>query len=220
MHFFYLHGFTSSPQSSKAQFLSRKLAARGRTLHTPDLNQPDFSTLTVSRMLGQVERAITSLPADEVVLIGSSLGGFVAVEAARRQAAGAAHPITRLVLLAPAIELDWNRWDEIGAGGIERWKRDGAIEVFHYADDRTRRLNFQFYEDAERYDPASARLPLPVLIFQGRGDVTVDPATVERFAKTQPDASLHLLDDEHQLKNSLDYIWNETARALHLSLEP
>ena len=216
MHLFYLHGFASSPQSSKAQFFAAQLAATGRRLHCPDLNQPDFSTLTVSRMLQQLEKRIAALPPGDVALIGSSLGGFVAVEIARRQVSRARHPITQLVLLAPALELEWERWIEIGAGGIDRWRRDGDIEVFHYADDRPRRLKFAFYEDAIRYQPASARLPLPMLIFQGLHDQSVDPSMVQRFARAQPGATLRLVEDEHQLKRSLDVIWAETASFLAL----
>jgi pimeloyl-ACP methyl ester carboxylesterase len=219
MHFFYLHGFASSPKSSKAQFLSEKLAASGRHLHCPDFNQPDFSTLTVSRMLEQLENATTALAAGAVTLIGSSLGGFVAIEAARRQKLPA-HPITQLVLLAPAIELEWERWPEVGPGGIERWRRTGDVQVFHYAENRARALHFSFYADAIQYQPASARLPLPIVIFQGSRDESVDFRGVERFARAQPEATMHLLDDEHQLKDSLDFIWSETERALALSLEP
>jgi uncharacterized protein len=218
MHILYLHGFASSPESSKAQFLAARLADVGMTLLCPDFNQPDFPSLTISRMLDQVERRIAALPAGEVVLIGSSLGGFVGVETARRQANAARHPITSLVLLAPAIELDWERWTEIGPDGIERWRAKGEIDVFHYAEDRIRPLKFSFYEDAVRYRPASATLALPILIFQGRYDESVDPAAVERFARAQPFAILHLLDDEHQLKNSLEFIWAGTARALGLGL--
>ena len=42
-------------------------------------------------------------------------------------------------------------------------------------------------------------------------DAAVDPATVERWAKARPNVDLHLLDDDHQLMASLDYIWAETA---------
>ena len=50
-HLLYLHGFVSSPQSGKAAFLADRLAAHGLALTCPDLNLPDFSTLTVSRMI-------------------------------------------------------------------------------------------------------------------------------------------------------------------------
>jgi pimeloyl-ACP methyl ester carboxylesterase len=213
----YLHGFASSPQSAKATFFAERFGRAGITFLCPDLNQSDFSTLTVTGMLKQVEEQISSLPPGAVVLIGSSLGGFVAVEAAARQAGQTRHPISRLILLAPAVELEWERWSEVGPGGIERWRDDGDIEVFHYALERPERLSFGFYEDAEQFRPAWRRLPLPMLIFQGRQDESVSPHIVERFAQRQPAATLHMLDDTHQLKNSLDFIWRETAAFLSLT---
>ena len=212
----YLHGFASSPESSKARFLAERFAAAGVKFLCPDLNQPAFPTLTVSRMLQQVEKKISSLPPGEIVLMGSSLGGFVAVEAAARQVGEARHPITRLILLAPAVELEWDRWSEVGPGGVERWRKDGAVDVFHYAQDRPDRLDFGFYEDAARYHPASRQLTLPMLIFQGLQDESVSPAIVEQFARRQSAATLHMLEDTHQLKNSLEFIWTETVRFLGL----
>ena len=81
MRVVYLHGFASSARSSKAAFFAAKLAERGVTLETPDLNEPDFSTLTVSRMVAQVGEAIDAADGP-VALVGSSLGAFVAVQAA------------------------------------------------------------------------------------------------------------------------------------------
>jgi hypothetical protein len=214
----HLHGFASSPQSSKATFFADRFAGRGIKFLCPDLNEPAFSTLTVSRMLQQLEKRISSLPPAEIALIGSSLGGFVAAEAAARRVGEARHPISRLILLAPAVELEWDRWSEVGPGGVERWRAAGDIDVFHYALERTERLNFGFYDDAIRYHPASRRLDMPMLIFQGRQDESVSPDIVERFAQSQHNATLHLLDDAHQLKNSLEFIWVETAR--FLSLDP
>ena len=209
----YLHGFASAPESSKARFFAGQLAASGISFLCPDLNKPEFATLTVSRMLRQLDGHITALPPGEVVLIGSSLGGFVAVEAAARSGQRD-RPISKLVLLAPAVELEWDRWAEVGPGGIEGWRTAGDIEIYHYAQQGTRRLNFGFYEDARHYDPASRRLAMPMLIFQGRRDESVSPAIVQRFADAQPSATLHMLDDTHQLKDSLPFIWLETARFL------
>jgi hypothetical protein len=55
-----------------------------------------------------------------------------------------------------------------------------------------------------------------MLIVQGWQDESVNPGTVERFAKNQPSAVLHLVDDGHALKESLQFIWRETASALNL----
>jgi pimeloyl-ACP methyl ester carboxylesterase len=89
--------------------------------------------------------------------------------------------------------------------------------VFHYADDKPHPLKYGFYQDAQRYNPSLRRLSPPMLIFQGRQDESVSPAIVEKFASTQPDATLHLLDDSHQLKDSLDVMWRETSRFLSLA---
>ena len=220
LHVLYLHGFASSPRSSRAQFLSARFASSGVRFLCPDFNQPDFSTLTVSRMLQQLEKRIAALPPGEVVLIGSSLGGFVAVEAAARQVGQARHPISRLVLLAPAVELEWHRWSELEPGGIEGWRERGEIDVFHYGEDKVQRLRFGFYEDAEKYHPMLRRLPMPTLIFQGCDDDSVSPEIVRRFAQAQADSTLHELQDGHQLKNSLDFIWRETSRFLAIHPQP
>jgi len=97
VHLIYLHGFASSPASSKAQYLAARASTAGFTLHCPGLNEPDFSTLTVSRMIAQVERVMAALDPGPVALIGSSLGAFVALHVAdRRFAAGRAHATLRL----------------------------------------------------------------------------------------------------------------------------
>ena len=60
---FYLHGFASSAQSTKARLLSEsRLSERGRTLVCPDFNAPDFRAMTMTRMLDQLEQAIGQRP--------------------------------------------------------------------------------------------------------------------------------------------------------------
>lgn len=205
----YLHGFASSTRSSKAAFFARKLAEHGIELHSPDLNEPDFSTLTVTRMLKQVGSAIEPV-AGPIILIGSSLGGFVGVHAALQ------HPlkVTRLVLLAPALQFGVNRLGELGASGLDGWRETDRLDVFHYGYGRTVPVHFGLYTDAARYDTFNATLDIPIQVFQGRHDATVDPDAVERWARARPNVELHLLDDDHQLLGSLDYIWRETERFL------
>ena len=74
MHVIYLHGFASSPDSSKARGLGERLTRCGVSVRCPDLNEPDFATLTVSRMVEQVERLVATLPVP-VVLEMYDLGG-------------------------------------------------------------------------------------------------------------------------------------------------
>jgi pimeloyl-ACP methyl ester carboxylesterase len=220
VHILYLHGFASSAHSSKARFLATRLAPFGLTLHSPDFNEPDFETLTVTRMIDQVDAAIAAQPPGPVVLIGSSLGAFVAWHAAARAANGVTvgtHPIDRLILLAPALDFGGNRMRDLGAEGLARWKATDRLEVFHYAYNEPRIVRYALHEDALRYDSARAGVTIPTLVFQGRRDSVVDPAMVERFAATHPNITLRMVDDEHQLAQSLDTIWTESARFLGLT---
>jgi pimeloyl-ACP methyl ester carboxylesterase len=210
-HVFYLHGFASSAQSSKAAYFRARLREHGLDLHTPDLNEPDFSTLTVTRMVAQVGRAVDALPGGPVALIGSSLGAFVAV-----QAALADPRVDRLVLLAPALDFGGNRMRTLGGVGIDDWRRSDRLDVFHYGYGRMMAVHYELYADACRYDCASAALAVPVLVFQGTRDDAVDPAMVEEWSRARPNVELHLVDDDHQLTSSVGRIWVETRRFLGL----
>jgi uncharacterized protein len=200
----YLHGFASSGQSGKASYFGRKLRARGIAYQAPDLNLPDFSTLTTTRMLEQT-RALLDAADAPVTLIGSSLGAFVAVNAAVRWP----DRIPRIVLLAPALDLR-----DLGGPQLEEWRRNGRLNVFHFAYGRMLPVHYQLYEDARQYNAVDADVKMPVLIFQGRRDTAVKPATVEAWAARRPNVELHMLDDDHQLAASLDYIWSVTSRFL------
>jgi pimeloyl-ACP methyl ester carboxylesterase len=202
MRVFYLHGFASSAKSSKALFLSEKLAARGVSFAAPDFNEPDFSTLTVTRMLAQIAQAIDAGP-DPVALVGSSLGGFVAVQAALQRPS----IVQRLVLLAPALDAGRHSIPALGEGGLEAWRASDTLDVFHYGYGRMVPLRYELYADAGRYDCLNAQLTMPVQVFQGRHDAAVDPALVEGWARSRPYVELHMLDDDHQLHSSLGDIW-------------
>ena len=215
-HVVYLHGFASSPASSKAVFLGGRLAGHGIPLRCPDLNQPDFSTLTASRMIGQAESAIAALPPGPVVLIGSSLGAFVALHVAERAAGPAGRPIDRLVLLAPALDFGRRPVGDLGAAGMARWRETGWWELTHYASGEPSRVHYALFRDAQRYDSFAARRAIPTLVLQGRRDDVVDPGMVARYAGARPHVTLVMLDDDHQLAASLDRVWRESARFLHL----
>lgn len=208
-HVVYLHGFASSPGSSKARRFRTELARFHVPLSAPDFNEPDFRTLTVTRMLDQTRAAIEAAESRPVALIGSSLGAFVAVHAAARDRTGA---VDRLLLLAPAFDFGGNRLRQLGAEGVEAWRRRGALTVFHYGLNETREVGFELYEDAASYDAFAVRDSKATLIVQGRRDTSVDPAMVAGWAAGRAHVDLRLVDDEHQLMDSMDGIWAEAER--------
>lgn len=202
-HVVYLHGFASSPASGKAHRFRRECEARGISFTCPDLNLPSFETLTVSRMLEQARAAIESAGCGPVMLVGSSLGGFVAVHAAAQDKTGR---VARLALMAPAFDFGGNRLRQLGGHGVDQWRKDGTLEFFHYADNKPRRVWFQLYEDAAQYDAFTLPLTPPIHIFQGRTDDTVLPETVAAWAAGRPNVDLHWYDDGHQLAESVEDI--------------
>lgn len=218
---FYLHGFASSPESSKAVRLARVLEDAGIPTSIPDLNLPSFRDLTVTRMIDQtralIDEGVAGVADTPVMLIGSSLGAFVAVNTA-----AADRRVRALVLLAPALDFGADARGNIGTVSIVEWREKGQAEVFHYAWNRPEPLAYALYEDAQRYDAFALHLDIPVLIFQGTRDTVVDPEVVKRWAAGRPNVRLELVDDDHQLQQSLEAIAEAThsfARQILKSLD-
>src|ERR1043166_2164386 len=80
----YLHGFASSAKSSKAAYFAERLKEHQVALECPDFNEPEFATLTISRMLAQLEDVLDRGAPGPATFIGSSLGGTLAILAAER----------------------------------------------------------------------------------------------------------------------------------------
>ena len=82
MNLIYLHGFQSSNLSIKGQMLQRyclesaEPKRRGIQVHLPDLNQPPLAVMQ------QMTALIGRLGAENTALVGSSLGGFYALQLA------------------------------------------------------------------------------------------------------------------------------------------
>lgn len=209
----YLHGFASSPRSSKAQFFASRALAAGLRVDVPDLNRPDFHALTVTRMLDAVEASLEAIGDGPVALVGSSLGAFVAVLAAQRRARVSRLPaIDRLILLAPALDLVRGLESELGTAALADWQRRDRRDVFHYADNRLRTLGWGFMADARQYDAVGVQLDIPVLIYQGRRDEIVTSASVERWADGRTSVTLRLVDDGHQLLQHMEPLWADVLR--------
>ncbi len=194
MRIVYLHGFISSPGSTKARLFAERMASMGVSLAVPDLNEPRFKELTLTRV---IRTAASLLEAGEPgPLMGSSMGGLAATLLA------SAHPekIAALVLMAPAFNLAELLEQRLGPDGMERWRSEGTTAFEHPAFEEMQRLEYGFMEDARRWLARPLNVRCPTLILHGRGDEDVPLSLSESFAAKCPNACLVTYEAGHSLE--------------------
>jgi uncharacterized protein len=207
MRVLYLHGFASSPASGKAAYFRERFAHRGVHIEIPNLVEGDFEHLTITGQLHVIERTARG---EAVVLIGSSMGGYLAALYASQH-----DEVPKLVLLAPAFRFP-QRWPEdLGPIRTRHWQETGRLEVFHYGENRHRYIGWGLIEDGMKYDPMPG-FSQPALIFHGTDDVVVPYAFSEEFAAKHPNVTLRLLESDHQLTEVTGVMWEEISRFLQV----
>jgi hypothetical protein len=201
LRFIYLHGFASSPKSGKVVYLRDRLADLGISLEVPDLNQGDFSHLTITRQLRQVE-AMFPLDGTPITLIGSSLGGLTSAWLGQQHS-----QVQRLVLLAPAFGFLAHWLPKLGEEQLREWQTSGYLSVEHYGEGRSLPLHYAFIEDAHQYQETPLLRPVPTLILHGRQDEVIPIEASRNYASVRPWVKLIELDSDHALADVMPEIW-------------
>lgn len=154
----WLGGFRSDMGATKAMAVDAWAERTGRRFVRFDytghgLSGGDFAACTISTWLEDAEAVIAAHAPERPVLIGSSMGGWIACLAARAQLA-AGRPVAGLVLIAPALDftedLMWDRFPKEVRDTLERdgvWLRQSAyapepdpVTMALIADGRRNRL--------------------------------------------------------------------------------
>ncbi|MGK7931609.1 MAG: YqiA/YcfP family alpha/beta fold hydrolase [Microcystaceae cyanobacterium] len=204
MTLFYLHGFASSPHSTKAQYLYEQFAKQNIFMQIPDLNQDDFPNLTLTRQIKQVSALFPPDKATKVTLIGSSLGGLTATWLGEQYL-----QVQRLVLLAPAFGFP-SRWlNRLKEDEVKQWQEKGSLLVYHYGEKQTMPINYAFVKDAHQYDPQKLQRPVPTLILHGKEDEIVPIEYSRAYEAQRSWVKLVELDSDHGLTDVLSQIWCE-----------
>ena len=204
--YIYLHGFSSGPGSTKAKYIKAQFDQIGIELQVPDLNQDDFTHLTVSRQIAQV---VDLFPPDRspVTLIGSSLGGWIAAIIAQNYA-----QVERLVLLAPAFDFLAHWLPKIGEQQLNSWQKTGYLSIYHHGTKNLVPLHYDFLTDARKYPLIEINRVLPTLIIHGIHDDVIPVGASQSFVIDRPWGKLLEWDSDHQLTNTNDRIWQEIRR--------
>ncbi|MBN1443978.1 MAG: alpha/beta fold hydrolase [Planctomycetes bacterium] len=201
--FIYFHGFASGPGSRKAQAFRSAFADAGWPLEIPDLNPPEFRKMTLGSMVASAE-ALALERGGPFVLLGSSLGGYLAALLASRLP-----NVRAVVVMAPAFDIRARWREQLGDEALETWKTSGSMPVFHHGYQEERLLDYGFFEEAAAHPPYPDVGETPVLIFHGRRDAVVPLEVAETFARAHPLARLRVLEDDHALQESIPAVVTE-----------
>ncbi|MCX6671570.1 MAG: alpha/beta fold hydrolase [Euryarchaeota archaeon] len=163
---YYIHGYQSSPTGEKAILLKEELQVIPITYQ-----ESPPQDLVISKCLSRISEAIAH--DQQVILIGSSLGGFLAASTALT------HPtVKQLILLNPAIIPPEQDLTTI---------KDMPLRILQ--DMRDPRL---FQE----------KIRAAITILRGTLDDVVPDEWILRFAQTQ-DATIQLYTDDHRFSKNL-----------------
>jgi len=166
---YYLHGYQSKPESKKGTLFRNRLGAIPIEYHE---GPPE--RLDIDQALQQIERVIGDDPGP--ILIGSSLGGFLAAEAALRVKA-----IKAIVLLNPAIippSAELTKLSGIPNAILKRMQSSPLFET---------------------------KINVAIVILVGTHDELVPLDWVLSFARGQ-EATVKFLDDDHAFTEKLSIL--------------
>jgi pimeloyl-ACP methyl ester carboxylesterase len=192
----WLGGFQSDMKGTKAAFVADWARGRSRAFLRFDYSghgESDgaFEDGSISGWLADALAAFDALTEGPQILIGSSMGGWIAALIALRRPQRTAG----ILFIAPAPdfteELMWRQMDEATR---ERLMRNGRIEEpYEYADAPTI-ITRKLIEDGRRHLILGApiAIPCPVRILQGMADADVPWRHAVRFAEMLDGADLEL----------------------------
>ena len=215
----FLPGYMSDMAGTKALHLEARAVAQGRAMLRLDYSgcgasEGRFEDGTISRWAEDARAAINALAPGPVVLVGSSMGGWIAL----RLAAALGGRGRGLVLVAPAP--DFTRWG-VRPTTAERAELEVTGRLSRPSDYGGNYIyTAKLLDDGERCAILDAAIPIacPVRILHGQADPDVpwglSLTVAERLASSDVQLTL-VKDGDHRLSRPSDL---ELLAALHESL--
>ncbi len=210
----YLHGFASSPNGTKANWIYQKCEEQGIDFLAPDLNVPTFEHLTVTAMTQRIAQAVENCTSEPIFLLGSSMGGFATLHFMNTYRNSAAKRIQKILLLAPVTtQASLFQQEDF----LATWRKNGWTTIEHYAYGETRQLSYEFAEDFQKHATNTIQVDVPIVIFHGKNDESVNPESSIQFSEKHNNVQLRLVDSDHSLINQLDAIWDTMIEFFELN---
>lgn len=224
---FWLGGFKSDMRGSKAEVLADHAYTTDRSFVRFDYSGHgesggEFVDGTISSWLDQAHAVFTRCAAGRRVLIGSSMGGWIALLLAKRLIeAGHAGRLGGLILIAPAADMTKDlMWDKYGDEFRDEVMRLGKYERPSEYSDEPYVITRALIEDGAQHLllKDGLQMPCPVRILQGEDDPDVpwQHALKTYHALTGDDVMFELIKHgDHRLSSERNLaLLAETAEAL------
>lgn len=196
----YLHGLGSSPSSNKARLVLEHLRSLGHGMEAPHLNVPSLEKLSAHEAIKKAAAVIKERAQDSnLVLIGSSFGGFIGLHALQLLDVAVASKIKGVVLLAPAL-YPWHPTHGIVTREVEReWEKRGLFPIEESATGCSVDVHVEFIRELKSYNSDEVTLGVRTLIIHGDRDEVVSIEQSKEFSKKRREVNLVTLADTHAL---------------------
>ncbi len=179
--FFWLGGYMSDMAGSKASMLGELARLTNRSAVRFDYSGHgesggDFTAGTIGKWLGEAEAMFRQVARGPRILIGSSMGGWLAMLLARRllrQDAREAARIRGMILLAPAADMTEDlMWAQFPDEAREKIRQEGVLHVPSGYGDVPYPITLDLIEEGRSHLILEEGLdaPFPVRILQGEED--------------------------------------------------
>ncbi len=196
-------GFRSDMAGTKALWLQDWAKARGRAYLRFDYrghgqSSGEFLDGAIGDWADDALEAVSRLTEGPQILVGSSMGGWIALLLARRLAERSPGRIAGLVGIAAAPDFtEDSMWEQMGEDERRRLMQEGRIELTSDYSDEPYVIKKRLIEDgrAQLVLRSPLPLPFPVRLLQGTADTDVPVPVALRLLDhiDCPDARLTLV---------------------------
>lgn len=206
----FLGGFASDMEGTKAAFLANACAARGQGFVRFDYSGHgasggDFEEGTIGVWSRDALAVIDTLTDGPLLLIGSSMGGWIALLSALARP----ERVIGLIGLAAAPDFTRDIPPRMSAAQRTLLAQEGRFALPHDYDGKTRHVTRELLDDGEDHCllPGPIAIDCPVRLIQGVKDAEVPWQMAQRLSKalTSKDKEVYLREEgDHRLSTPDD----------------